>query len=32
VLDIKPYLRHFDCRPEATLGWIESETSGVVTP
>ena len=23
VLDIKPYLRHFDCRPEATLGWIE---------
>jgi len=32
VLDIKPYLRHFDCRPEATLGWIEGETSGVVTP
>ncbi len=23
VLDIKPYLRHFDCRPEAGLGWLE---------
>ena len=22
VLDIKPYLRHFDCRPEAGIGWI----------
>ncbi|MCC7202118.1 MAG: tRNA (N6-threonylcarbamoyladenosine(37)-N6)-methyltransferase TrmO [Nitrospirae bacterium] len=22
VLDIKPYLRHFDCRPEAGTGWI----------
>jgi formylmethanofuran dehydrogenase subunit E len=32
VLDIKPYLRHFDCRPEATLGWVEDETSGGVTP
>ena len=24
VLDIKPYLRHFDCRPEAGLGWLEN--------
>lgn len=23
VLDIKPYLRHFDCRPEAGSGWLE---------
>jgi len=22
VLDIKPYLIHFDCRPEAGLGWL----------
>lgn len=22
VLDIKPYLGHFDCRPDATLGWL----------
>jgi tRNA (Thr-GGU) A37 N-methylase len=22
VLDIKPYLGHFDCRPQATLGWM----------
>ena len=22
VLDIKPYLRHFDCRPEAGMGWV----------
>ncbi|HZX49443.1 MAG TPA: tRNA (N6-threonylcarbamoyladenosine(37)-N6)-methyltransferase TrmO [Nitrospirota bacterium] len=22
ILDIKPYLRHFDCRPEAGMGWI----------
>ncbi len=22
VLDIKPYLHHFDCRPEAGIGWI----------
>jgi formylmethanofuran dehydrogenase subunit E len=32
VLDIKPYLRHFDCRPQATLGWVEDVTSGGVTP
>jgi formylmethanofuran dehydrogenase subunit E len=32
VLDIKPYLRHFDCRPQATLGWVGDETSGGVTP
>lgn len=25
VLDIKPYLRHFDCRPEAGFGWLEDE-------
>ncbi len=24
VLDIKPYLRHFDCHPEAGLGWLEN--------
>ncbi len=30
VLDIKPYLKHFDCRPEATLGWIEGD--GKVEP
>ena len=24
VLDIKPYLRHFDCRPEAVSGWLEN--------
>lgn len=24
VLDIKPYLRHFDCRPEAGSGWLEN--------
>lgn len=23
VLDIKPYVRHFDSRPEASSGWIE---------
>ena len=23
VLDIKPYLRHFDCRPEAGYGWLK---------
>jgi formylmethanofuran dehydrogenase subunit E len=22
VLDIKPYLGHFDCRSDATLGWM----------
>lgn len=22
VLDIKPYLKHFDCRPEASMGWV----------
>lgn len=22
ILDIKPYLGHFDCRPDATLGWL----------
>lgn len=22
ILDIKPYLRHFDCRPEAGTGWL----------
>lgn len=22
VLDIKPYLQHFDCRPEAGMGWV----------
>ena len=25
VLDIKPYLAHFDCRPDATLGWVGEE-------
>ena len=25
VLDIKPYLRHFDCRPEAGSGWLTEE-------
>jgi tRNA-Thr(GGU) m(6)t(6)A37 methyltransferase TsaA len=25
VLDIKPYLPHFDCRPEAGSGWLESD-------
>lgn len=25
VLDIKPYLRHFDCRPEAGIGWIDEQ-------
>ncbi len=24
VLDIKPYLKHFDCRPEANTGWLEN--------
>ena len=29
VLDIKPYLGHFDCRPQATLGWMhDAETPG----
>ncbi|MBI3607029.1 MAG: tRNA (N6-threonylcarbamoyladenosine(37)-N6)-methyltransferase TrmO [Nitrospirae bacterium] len=28
VLDIKPYLAHFDCRPEATLGWVEETRRG----
>ncbi len=23
VLDIKPYLKHFDSRPEATQGWLD---------
>ncbi len=23
VLDIKPYLKHFDCRPEANIGWLQ---------
>jgi formylmethanofuran dehydrogenase subunit E len=27
ILDIKPYLGHFDCRPEATLGWLSEATS-----
>lgn len=26
VLDIKPYLRHFDCRPEAGSGWLAEES------
>ncbi len=25
VLDIKPYLRHFDCRPESRSGWLDEE-------
>lgn len=25
VLDIKPYLPHFDCRPEAGFGWLEEK-------
>ena len=25
VLDIKPYLTHFDCRPEASRGWVAGE-------
>jgi formylmethanofuran dehydrogenase subunit E len=25
VLDIKPYLKHFDCRPEARHGWLDEE-------
>jgi formylmethanofuran dehydrogenase subunit E len=25
VLDIKPYLGHFDCRPQATLGWMPNK-------
>ncbi len=28
VLDIKPYLGHFDCRAEATLGWLDQEAGG----
>jgi formylmethanofuran dehydrogenase subunit E len=27
ILDIKPYLGHFDCRPEATLGWLSEAGS-----
>lgn len=27
VLDIKPYLRHFDCRPEARSGWLEEDSA-----
>jgi tRNA-Thr(GGU) m(6)t(6)A37 methyltransferase TsaA len=27
VLDIKPYLGHFDCRPAATLGWMNDKES-----
>jgi tRNA (Thr-GGU) A37 N-methylase len=27
ILDIKPYLGHFDCRPEATLGWLSEAWS-----
>ncbi len=23
VLDIKPYVKQFDCRPDAVSGWIE---------
>lgn len=25
VLDLKPYLGHFDCFPQATLGWLGPE-------
>lgn len=27
VLDIKPYLGHFDCRPQASLGWMAGAES-----
>lgn len=27
ILDIKPYLGHFDCRPDATLGWLSEAES-----
>jgi formylmethanofuran dehydrogenase subunit E len=33
VLDIKPYLCHFDCRPEARHGWLnEGKESGGPCP
>lgn len=32
VLDIKPYLGHFDCRPNATLGWLEAPGNSDTTP
>lgn len=28
VLDIKPYLRHFDCRPDASGGWVNEVGGG----
>jgi tRNA-Thr(GGU) m(6)t(6)A37 methyltransferase TsaA len=32
VLDIKPYVRQFDCRPDAVSGWIEKHFTNGKTP
>jgi len=28
VLDIKPYVPEFDCRPDACSGWVEGKVAG----
>lgn len=32
VLDIKPYIRQFDCRTNAVSGWVEKHFEGGSRP